>query len=149
MRQLDDLRNNIPHKGCSNYEALELCDEIERLRVVFRVNILRLNPLLSHAEIDRILTPNDQAVRRAEGASETSAGLGAEENDMNDFSKETDITKSVALALAAAYWRGRLHAVNVGADYDAGFEAMIAAAARADMGKWIAVARGHETPNSK
>ena len=30
-RGLDDIRGNMPHVGCDNDTALEMCDEIERL----------------------------------------------------------------------------------------------------------------------
>ena len=33
----------------------KMMSEIERLRIVFRVNIIRIAPKTSHAEIDRIL----------------------------------------------------------------------------------------------
>lgn len=31
-RTITDIRENMPHVGCDNATALEMCDEIERLR---------------------------------------------------------------------------------------------------------------------
>ena len=33
----------------------EAADEIERLRAAFRINMLRMDPTLPHAEIDRVI----------------------------------------------------------------------------------------------
>jgi len=31
-RHIDEIRQNVPHVGCDNETALEMCAEIERLR---------------------------------------------------------------------------------------------------------------------
>lgn len=31
-RTIEDIRSNLDHVGCDNETALEMCDEIERLR---------------------------------------------------------------------------------------------------------------------
>lgn len=48
----------------TNAERKEAAAEIERLRAAFRVNMLRLDPTISHAEIDRILNGVEQIAPR-------------------------------------------------------------------------------------
>ena len=36
QRTLADIRDNLPHVGCDNDTALEMCAEIERLRALVR-----------------------------------------------------------------------------------------------------------------
>lgn len=35
-RTLEDIRENMPFVGCDNATALEMCDEVERLRLFIR-----------------------------------------------------------------------------------------------------------------
>ena len=60
MSLIDELREEADL--CRNETAVDVANlldraaaEIERLREVFRVNVLRLAPETAHAEIDRVL----------------------------------------------------------------------------------------------
>lgn len=52
---VDTLRDSQPQGTVGGYLLNDAADEIQRLRVAFRVNILRLAPDTPHSEIDRVL----------------------------------------------------------------------------------------------
>lgn len=52
---VDRLRDSQPTGTSGGLLLNDAADEIQRLRVVFRVNILRIAPETLHAEIDRVL----------------------------------------------------------------------------------------------
>lgn len=56
---LADIRENLPHVGCDNETALEMCAEIERLR---KGNAQLVAALRFYAEPGRYHGPNQRAV---------------------------------------------------------------------------------------
>ena len=52
VARLRDLGDHASFDPAMHHVA---ADEIERLRAAFRINMLRLNPALRHAEIDALL----------------------------------------------------------------------------------------------
>ena len=51
-RTIEDIRENMPHVGCDNETALEMCDEIERLREELRASA-RMLALFGAAYIEK------------------------------------------------------------------------------------------------
>lgn len=49
-RTLDDIRMNIDHVGCDNDIAIEMCDEIERLRSTIDRLQAAAKKAIGHAE---------------------------------------------------------------------------------------------------
>ena len=52
---VDRLRDSQPEGTCGGLLLNDAADEIQRLRVAFRANILRFAPHIPHSEIDRVL----------------------------------------------------------------------------------------------